>query len=202
MKEIKGEGVDLFLSNGAYDELQKRFHEYNFHKYNEDADANEEIATYLSGKVDDMFREDKKFQRYIEIYSEIFGLKGFALLEAEGEVLIGNLDDGYWDGKRLKRVQGWIDKHDGKYACLFLRVSGISEHGVESFGSLLLIPDQGVSSAIFSIFSPLHRHIDMYTIDYYLKEIAELRGLPPDKIEEAIKDKRFKERLLLSERIG
>jgi len=195
MKEMKSEVADLFLSNGAYDELQKRFHEYNFHKYNEDADANEEIASYLGNKVDDLFREDEKFQKYIEIYSEIFGLKGFALLEAEGEVLIGNLDDGYWDGKRLKRVQGWIDKHDGKYACLFLRVSGISEHGVESFGSLLLIPDQGVSSAIFSIFSPLHRHIDMDTIDYYLKEIEELSSLSLDEIKADIGERRHKERL-------
>ena len=42
----------------------------------------------------------------------------------------------------------------------------------------------------------------MYAIDYYLKEISGLRELPPNKIEEAIKDKRFKEWLLFSEKIG
>jgi len=196
MKEIKGEGVDLFLSNGTYDELQKRFHEYN-----EDADANEEIATYLSGKVDDLFRENKKFQKYIEIYSELAGLKGFALLEAEGDDL-ACFDEGYWDGKRIKRVQGWIDKHDGKYACLFLRVSGIGDYRVESANSLLFIPDQGISDRIASLFSPIHRHIDMNAIDYYLKEIAELRGLSLDKIIAAIKEKRCKEWMRVSERIG
>lgn len=197
MKEIKAEGVDLYVSNGTYQDFLEKFDEY--HK---GSTADEEIATYLSGKVDEMFREDEKFRRYIEIYSEIFGLKGFTLLEAEGEVLIGNLDDGYWDGKRVKRVQGWIDKHDGEYACLFLRVSGIGEYGLESAKSLLFIPDRGVSNTIFSLFSPLHRHIDMYTIDYYLKEIHGLRGLPSDKLEAAIKEKRFKEWVRLSGIIG
>src|SRR3989304_7221088 len=193
MKEIKGEGVDLFLSNGAYTELQERFHEYHeVMEYHEDTDVNGEIASYLGDKVDGLFREDEKFQRYIEIYSEIFGLKGFALLQAEGDVTMG-MEGGYWDGKRLKRVQGWIDKYDGKYACLFLRVSGIREYGLESAKSLLFIPDRGVSDTVFSIFSPLQRHIDMYTIDYYLKEIAELRGLSSDEIRAAIKEKRCKE---------
>lgn len=196
MKEIKAEGVDLFLSNGTYKELQRRFCEYN-----ENVDVNEDIASYLGDKVNDLFREDEKFQRYIEIYSEISGLKGFALLEAE-EAELSSWTDGYLDGKRVKRVQGWIDKHDGKYACLFLRVSGISEYGPESAKSLLFIPDRGVSDTRFSLFSPLQRHIDMYTIDYYLKEIAGLRGLPPDKIEEAIEEKRYKERYKEWLRVG
>ena len=185
MKEIKGGGVDLFLSNGIFEELKERFHE--------SSDINENIASYLGDKVDNMFREDKKFQRYIEIYSEIFGLKGFALLEAEGEVLIGNLDDGYWDGKRLKRVQGWIDKHDGEYTCLFLRVSEISRTGLESSKSILFIPDEGVSKTAFSIFSPIHGSIDNYTIDFYQKEIEELRNLPLDELKVAVKERRYKE---------
>ena len=122
MKEIKGEGVDLFLSNGAYDELQKRFCEYN-----EGVDVNEEIASYLGDKVDNLLCEDEKFQKYIEIYSELSGLKGFALLEAEGD-LTDSAQEGFWDGKKMRRVQSWINGYDGKYICLFLRVSGIGEY--------------------------------------------------------------------------
>ena len=75
MKEMKSEVADLFLSNGAYDELQKRFCEYN-----EGVDVNEEIASYLGDKVDNLLCEDEKFQKYIEIYSQISQLNGFAML--------------------------------------------------------------------------------------------------------------------------
>lgn len=195
MKELKTEKVDLFVSSGSFEELQERF--------KGSPDINGDIASYLSDKIDDLFREDKKFKEYIEIYSRLSGLKNFAMLEAETEELI-SLDQGYGDGKRVKRVQGWIDKQDGKYACLFLCVSGISCAGLESTKSLLFIPDQGVSGTIFSLFSPLynHGHVDMYTIDYHLKEIKELSGLPLNKIDAAIKERRYKEWLRVSERIG
>ena len=170
MKELKGEGVDLFLSNGAYDELQKRFHEYN-----ENVDVNEEIASYLGDKVDNLFCEDEKFQKYIEIYSEMFGLKGFALLEAERDDLAG-IEEDWRDEKRAKRVQGWqgwIDKHDGKYACLFLCVPGINGYELKSAKSLLFIPDHGVSDRVFLLRSPLHGLIDMYIVYYYLNDIMD-----------------------------
>ena len=192
MKEIKAEGVDLFLSNGAYRELQERFHEYH-----EDTDVNGEIASYLGDKVDDLFRENENFQKYIEIYSQISQLNGFAMLESESDYL-ASLDEWYRDGKRIKRVQRWIDEQDGKYACLFLCVSGISEKLVESFKSLLFIPDRGVSDTVFSLFSPLHGLIDMYTVDYYLKEIEELSSLPLDEIKAAIGERRHKEWLQMS----
>ena len=188
MKELKNEIADLFLSNGAYRGLQERFHEYH-----EDVDVIKEIASYLGDKVDDLFKEDEKFQKYIEIYSEISGLKGFALLEAEGDDLV-SLDEGYRDGKRVRRIQRWIDEHDGKYACLFLRVSGISEKMVESTKSLLFVPDYGVSDNIFYLVSPLHDElIDMYKIDFFVREIEQLKELPFDEAKKIIKERRLEE---------
>lgn len=193
MKELKTKTVDLFISNGSFQDLQKRF--------KGSSDINGDIAAYLSDKVDDLFREDKKFKEYIETYSKLFGLKNFALLEAEVEELI-SFDQGYRDGKRIKRVQSWIDKHDGKYACLFIGVYGISEAGLKSAKSLLFIPDHGVSDRVFYLRSPIYGIIDGYFIESSLKELEGLKGLPLDKIESAIKEKRRKEWMRVSEIIG
>lgn len=199
MKEFNNRGridensVDIFLSNEEYKRLAKRF--------TGDLGVNEEIISYLCEKVDDLFREDKKFKEYIETYSKLFGLKNFALLEAEVEELI-SFDQGYRDGKRIKRVQSWIDKHDGKYACLFIGVYGISEAGLKSAKSLLFIPDHGVSDRVFYLRSPIYGIIDGYFIESSLKELEGLKGLPLDKIESAIKEKRRKEWMRVSEIIG
>lgn len=162
MKELKTEKVDLFVSNESFRELQERF--------KGSSDMNGDIASYLSDKVDDLYREDEKFRKYIEMHSEISKLKGLAVLEAE-EVELSSWTEGYLDGKRKKRIQSWINKHDGEYACLFICVSGINGYGLKSNESLLFIPDQGTSDRVFSLVSPLHDNIDMYTIDYYLKDI-------------------------------
>lgn len=162
MKELKTKTVDLFISNGSFQDLQKRF--------KGSPDINGDIASYLGGKIDDLFHKDKNFQAYIEIHSEISKLKGFAVLEAE-EVKLSSWTEGYLDGKRKKRIQSWINKHDGKYACLFICVSGINGYGLKSNESLLFIPDQGTSDRVFSLISPLHDNVDVYTIDYYLKDI-------------------------------
>ena len=93
----------------------------------------------------------------------------------------------------MKRVQGWIDKNDGKYACLFLCVFGIDAAGLKSEKSLLFIPDRGCKENIVSMFSPLHGEIDSYTIDAHLKELEDVSSLSLEEAKVFVEKKRNKE---------
>ena len=125
--------------------------------------------------------EDEKFRRYILKYIRINIRTGKDLLFLSGGrgFASRNLDDGYWDGKRAKRVQGWIDKHDGRIGVvIFWRVSERhGPNGIKSDKSLLFIPDRGVSNTMFLFFAVAIGPYKRYTIDYYLKEIHGLEGI-------------------------
>lgn len=104
--------------------------------------------------------------------------KRFALLLAHGDV--GRDGEWYfWDGDDPRRVQGWIDEQDGKFACLVVFSCNPGHLSVRSRKSLLVIADRDVTlrkgpgGYHFSLIDPKHGEIDEYTIEYRL---AKLRG--------------------------
>lgn len=173
IKKTVIDAFDMHLSEEVFAEL--------YNKFKEGGRIKKDMIDYLKWKIDDLFRDEKGFKKYVEIFSRLAELKGFALLRAEGE-MGKNKQECYRDGKRLKRVQNWINKHDGKYACLFLFISDINGAELESRKSVLVIPDDETGNKIDSIFSPFHGRIDKYTIGYYLEEVKDVSEMSPEEI--------------------
>lgn len=164
MKEIETEttdsSLDIFISKNLFSCLMKQF-----------SSDEDDIICELEQKVYDAINKEEAFKKYIDLYSRSEGIGGIAMLYAEEDCTVRG-ESAYLDGNRIKRTQGWIDKHDGKYGCLIILWHNSSDgpvyDGVKSKKSLILME----SGASFCLYSPMAKEIiDAYTIDYHLKQL-------------------------------
>jgi len=163
MKEIEREFMDIFISKDLFSGLMKDFL----------CDEND-IVNELEGKVADVIKKVEAFEEYIDIYSRSETIGRVAALYAEEDCTVRG-EPAYLDGKRVKRIQGWINKNDGKYGCLIILWHDSSDgpyNDVKSKKSLILMED----GASLCLFSPIAKEmIDSYTIDYHLKQLRKRR---------------------------
>jgi len=162
MKEIKCEFMDIFISKDLFNGLMNDFL----------CDEND-VINELEGKVMAVINSEEAFKKYINVYSRTKAIGRVAALYAEEDCTVLG-EPAYLDGKRVKRVQGWIDKNDGKYGCLIIlwHNSSYGPYDVKSKKSLILMED----GASLCLFSPIAKEmIDSYTIDYHLKQLRKRR---------------------------
>lgn len=168
MKKIECKYMDIFMSKDLFDDYMRGFS--RFAEFMRDFSCNEDsVASGLEQKVVNMINNEEAFRRYIDIYSRFEARGRVAALYAE-EGCIDRGESNYLDGRRIKRVQGWIDKNDGKYGCLVIlwNDSTNGPYKVKSKKSLVFTK----FGASFHIHSPIAKEIiDADTIDYHLKQL-------------------------------
>lgn len=84
-----------------------------------------------------------KFKELVDLYSKENKLERIAILDAHGDV-----KDKKWcysNGKNLFSVQSWINKMDGKYKLLILKVCNEKGHGISSKESVVCFPSKAYS---------------------------------------------------------
>jgi hypothetical protein len=87
------------------------------------------------------FTKRPMVKELIDVWSQVKGLNGYAILEAHGNVIGGTWIFG--DGQRTMPVQEWINVQDGHYAALMLVACNPDNKGtVTSQHSLILHPDR------------------------------------------------------------
>lgn len=163
MKEIERKFMDIFISKDLLNSLMKEF------LYDNEND----FVCDLEGKVMAVINNNETFRKYIDLYSRSEMIGRVAALYAEEDCTVRG-EPAYLDGKRVKRIQRWIDKNDGKYGCLVVlwHNSSYGPYDVKSKESLILMED----GASFCLFSPIAKEtIDSYTIDYHLKQLRKRR---------------------------
>lgn len=164
MKKIECKYMDIFISKDLFDSLTNNL-SFVRQSYGED-----DIVSDLEGKVVHVISNEESFKRYIGIYSRLNAIGRVAALYAEKDCTVRG-EPAYLDGKRIKRIQGWINKNDGKYGCLVILWNDSSDgpcDDVKSKKSLVLME----SGASLCLFSPTAKEvIDAYTIDYHLKQL-------------------------------
>ena len=158
MKEIECEFMDIFISKELFNGLMNDFL----------CDEND-VVNELEGRVTAMINNEEAFKKYINVYSRTKAIGRVAALYAEEDCTVRG-EPAYLDGKRTKRIQGWIDKNDGKYGCLVMLWynSSYGPCDIKSKKSLIFMED----GASLCLFSPIAKEmIDSYTIDYHLKQL-------------------------------
>ena len=98
-------------------------------------------------------------KRDIQTFSKKTGLSGITIIYAHGDVL-----DKKWmyrDREHLHSIQRWLNRQDGKYACLLCAVCNPGSCTPHTKHSLLLIlspiintPRQDLDKVVFSLFHP------------------------------------------------
>ncbi len=162
MKEIECKFMDIFISKYLFNGFMKDF----------SCDEND-VVNELEGKVTAVINNEEAFKKYINVYSRSKAIGRVAALYAEEDCTVRG-EPAYLDGKRVKRIQRWIDKNDGKYGCLVIlwHNSSYGPYDIKSKKSLILMED----GASLCLFSPIAKEtIDSYTIDYHLKQLKKRR---------------------------
>jgi len=158
MKKIECKYMDIFISKDLFEGLMMDY-----------ASNEDDIVYNLEQRVEFVINNEELFEKYIKAFSRFEARGRVAALYAEEDCTVRG-EPAFLDGKRLKRVQGWIDKNDVEYGCLIILWHG-SAHGpndVKSDRSLVLTED----GASFRMYSPMAKEvIDAYTIDYHLKQL-------------------------------
>lgn len=130
------------------------------------------------------FGDNPEGRTYCDLFARYHQLKPFGLLEAHGDG--GDERDWYfYDGKKRHLVQSWIDRQDGKYGTLVLRVCNLFSKTPRSNLSNLCLVDNTFSEAkvscsasdvSFGLVGPKGRSLD-YVIEKEIEELtAALRG--------------------------
>ncbi|MCH7604628.1 hypothetical protein IID24_01405 [Patescibacteria group bacterium] len=163
MRKIETEqGITIFMSSDRF----------------KDSKHEDRLGWVLSDLIGSRFGKyfEGVWQRYIELFSKRHRLKGAAILAAHGDVD----DDWRWlyvDRGTTRPVQSWIDKHDGKYACLMIESCNPGAVTVTSKKSLLVIADRNVGNRIDYIFGLIHPQdgeIDEYIVEHEAEKASAL----------------------------
>ncbi len=162
MKIFPSDIADLFIS-------EDEFKEEVLEKKQEEGDLIEET-------IHQFFYHRKEFQEYCELHAKSAGLKPYAILAAHGDT---NGEWVYFDGKKIKSIQKWIDSQDGRYGALLIYSCNPGVHTPKSERSLLWVPNNDVKLGMsfslrdhsFDLIVPKKGIIDTNTIDYELREL-------------------------------
>ena len=158
----KEKGITLFASEDIYQEFDSDF-----------LSREDNILEYCINLLEKYF--EGLYQEYIKKFSELKkgkNEKKIAILLAHGEE--NKKKWTYADGKNVNLVQGWINKQDGKYACLMIICCNPESLTVFSKKSLLVIPDRIVGELrphIFSLIHPKKGEISGYIVQYELDQL-------------------------------
>lgn len=124
------------------------------------------------------FEEGSKFRTYIDRFRR--GRKcRLGVLVAHGDVADGSWV--YLDGETREKIQEWVDKRDGRYACIFVLCCNPGSLSLVSKNSLLVFADRDVNAGYgsdtddrqnFSLIHPKEGEINDYIIDYHLRKKA------------------------------
>lgn len=121
---------------------------------------------------------DETFFQFVELYGRRNGSSGILVLNAHGGTV-----DGTWkfqDGKRVRSVQNWINKHGKTCTAIVLLVCNAGGHDVRSRHALTFIPDTIVGSGIlarylhsfhYTLLLPSGEEIDNNTIDWHVAQL-------------------------------
>jgi len=85
-----------------------------------------------------------KLKESIDLHAEKNNLERIAILNVKGDVR--NKKWCYSDGENLFSVQSWINKMDGKYKLLILKVCNEKGHGISSKKSIVCFPNKVYSA--------------------------------------------------------
>lgn len=151
MKIYRKDEVTIFMSNDIHQEYQQIFDKEN--------DELSEIG-YLLG---DAFREclvirfvdnylnaiSEDQWEYIELFAAKYNMPRIAMLIAHG---FANGPDWYIrDNEKEIPLQNWLDRHDGRYSCIYCNVCNPLSQTIKTKKSLLIIPDAEISGTLLNM---------------------------------------------------
>lgn len=106
---------------------------------------------------------DPEQKRYVEVYSALKNLAGYAILDVEE--MEGTKAWCYSNGKRAKKIQNWIKSHDGKFLALIVYCGNSKRCAIKTQKSIALLNGE--------MFVPKSGYIDNYTIEYDTAKLSE-----------------------------
>ena len=114
----------------------------------------------------------------VNLYAKQNSLEGIAILNAHGDM--NNDKWCYSDAENLFSVQSWVNKMDGKYKALLLKVCNEEGKEVSSKRSIIFHPnevysseDQRVGEVQVELFVPGRGYVNDYLIDSEIKRLKE-----------------------------
>ena len=135
---------------------------------------------YFKDIIEDTLNDflPSKTKELIDLYSEKNGLERIAILCADGDSV--NHKWYYFDGNNNFLVQNWVNKMDGKYKLLILKVCNEEGKEVSSKKSIICFPNEVYSVANHKkgrvqveLFVPEIGYVDNYIIDDEIKKLKE-----------------------------
>jgi hypothetical protein len=144
-----------------------------------DAMRNEGVVKIIGCEGLDNWLEEDLNAQFVAAYTKKFSLPPHvAMLSAHG-----NSNNGQWtyyDGKRVCRVQNWIDRHAKRASLLIIHSCNPERETITSPSSLVLAPSSIIRGARLSLdeegpwylFVPRVGWLDPYTIEYELKQLT------------------------------
>jgi hypothetical protein len=156
--------VRIFTTNEFLEELNKS-------KKHDDMEETKEYFIELFHRLFEEFLEGQ-YREYIRRFAKINGLKGFAVLHIHG-----NYENGRWayyDKDRMRPVQNWVRRQDGKFACIVCFLCNPGHLSARARHSLLLLPDRDIKGSDefnISLIDPNEGEINDYTLAHYLRKL-------------------------------
>jgi len=177
MKIYKKDEITVFISDDIHQEYQQHiieldeefpelacsFREQLFEKF---------IDSYLK-----LIPEDN--WEYIELFAAKYNMPRIAMLIAHGFAKGPS-----WhirDNEKEIALQGWLDRRDGRYSCIYCNVCNPLSQTVKTKKSLLLIPDTNISGILLkydgchlSLVHPTRGEIDNYIIQHEIRQLQKI----------------------------
>ncbi len=164
--------MEVFVSDDILQDIEHNSRQA-FHQ-----PTDEDTAKEILHKVKDLFPNlvEGQFRDYINLYKHRGKRPRIAVLHAHGGSGAQGWD--YQDGTQVGLIQDWLNKHDGRYACLACLSCNPGHHTVTTRKSLLYIPDNDVGATtayVATLIHPTQGEISGYTIDHDLAELRRQR---------------------------
>jgi len=157
-----------------------RILETNFAELHVSEDTIREVGE-ISNVVDEIsntfysFLGDPNIREYIELYSKLTGLEGYVFLDAHGSSY--EMEWVFKDGDETKKVQQWINEHDGKFLAILVGACNPGKD-ISAKKSLVLTPNteysaekQHFGEVQVELYVPGKGYIGSYDMEAELKEL-------------------------------
>tara|TARA_Y100000310_G_C20571038_1_gene758046 strand:+ start:703 stop:1224 length:522 start_codon:yes stop_codon:yes gene_type:complete len=125
-----------------------------------------------------LLQERPKFREFIDVYGQVNGLAGLAVLSAHGLANDSSSTWKYVDGEGVEEIQTWIDSNDGDYSALLLYSCNGDHYTPTSKQSVILVPDRKIidiphifNEPVYSLLVPGREEVDSNTVDYEIEEM-------------------------------
>ena len=162
-------GVDDFDREATEDFIRKEVDDFSI-----EIDEHYFFQLLIEGTLKDFL--PPKFMKLVNLHSKQNGLERIAILNAHGGMK--NNKWSYSDVENLFSVQSWVNKMDGKYKILLLKVCNEEGEEISSKRSIICHPneiysseDQRVGEVQVELFIPGIGYVDNYSIDSEIEKL-------------------------------